>query len=184
MPDYRHHYRAGGGYFFTVVTHHRQTILLNEDIRAALRVSVNEVRETLPFKVEAWVLLPDHLHCVWTLPENDNNYSLRSLLIKRGVSKQCKNYFDAKRQSKSRKSRNESTLWQRRFWEHHIRDDQDFERCINFSGGKSKLSKEQLAQAVERLELNLPLEIGVSRLALVKYPTPVQLLKTWVFEKV
>lgn len=132
MPEYRRHYREGGSYFFTVVTHHRQEILLNEDIRAALRAFVNEVRETMPFKVEAWVLLPDHLHCIWTLPEHDENYSLRWLLIKRGVSKQCKNYFDATKQSKSRKSRDESTLWQRRFWEHHIRDEKDFERCINY----------------------------------------------------
>jgi putative transposase len=87
MPSYRRHYRAGGSYFFTVVTHHRQKILLNEDIRTALRASVNEVRQTMPFKVEAWVLLPDHLHCIWTLPEDDDNYSLRWLLIKRGVSK-------------------------------------------------------------------------------------------------
>jgi putative transposase len=132
MREYRRHYRAGGSYFFTVVTHHRQKILLNEDIRTALRASVNEVRQTMPFKVEAWVLLPDHLHCIWTLPENDDNYSLRWLLIKRGVSKQCKSYFDEKKQSKSRKSRHESTLWQRRFWEHHIRDEEDFERCMNY----------------------------------------------------
>jgi putative transposase len=72
------------------------------------------------------------LHCVWTLPENDDNYSLRWLLIKRGVSKHCKGYFDAKKQSKSRRSRNESTLWQRRFWAHHIRDEEDFERCMNY----------------------------------------------------
>jgi putative transposase len=132
MPSYRRHYREGGSYFFTVVTQHRQKILLNEDIRKSLRASITEVRKTLPFKVEAWVLLPDHLHCIWTLPENDDNYSLRWLLIKRGVSKRCKNYFDAKKQSTSRKSRNESTIWQRRFWEHHIRDDEDFERCMNY----------------------------------------------------
>lgn len=51
MPVYRRHYREGGSYFFTVVTYHRQKILLNEDIRTALRASVNEVRQTMPFKV-------------------------------------------------------------------------------------------------------------------------------------
>jgi putative transposase len=132
MPDYRCHYREGGSYFFTAVTHHRQKILLYKDIRTALRASINEVRQTLPFKVEAWILLPDHLYCIWTLPENDENYSLRWLLIKRGVSKQFKNYFDARKQSNSRRSRNESTIWQRRFWKHHIRDDKDFERCMNY----------------------------------------------------
>jgi putative transposase len=132
MPQYHRYYQKGGSYFFTVVTHQRQKILLNEDIRMALRDSINEVRETMPFTVEAWVLLPDHLHCIWTLPTGDDNYSLRWLLIKRGVSKRCTSYFDPKKQSTSRKSRHESTLWQRRFWEHHVRDEQDFERCMNY----------------------------------------------------
>lgn len=77
MPEYRRHYHKGGSYFFTVVTHQRQKILLNEDMRLALRESISEIRKTLPFKVDAWVLLPDHLHCIWTLPEGDDNYSLR-----------------------------------------------------------------------------------------------------------
>ncbi len=132
MPEYRRHYHKGGSYFFTVVTHQRQKILLNEDIRVALRESIGKVRETLPFKVDAWVLLPDHLHCIWTLPEGDDNYSLRWLRIKQGVSKRCQQYFDPKKQSASRKSRHESTIWQRRFWEHHIRDEQDFERCMDY----------------------------------------------------
>jgi putative transposase len=132
MPEYRRHYQQGGSYFFTVVTHHRQSILLNDDIRIALRASITEVRQTLPFKVDAWVLLPNHLHCIWTLPENDDNYSLRWLLIKRGVSKRCTQYFDVKKQSASRKSRHESTIWQRRFWEHSIRDENDFATCMNY----------------------------------------------------
>lgn len=132
MPKYRRHYKQGGSYFFTVVTHHRQPILLNDDIRIALRASINEVRQTLPFKVDAWVLLPDHLHCIWTLPENDDNYSLRWLLIKRGVSKRCTQYLDVKKRSASRKSRHESTIWQRRFWEHCIRDENDFATCMNY----------------------------------------------------
>ena len=132
MPEYRRHYHKGGSYFFTVVTHQRQKILLNEDMRSALRSSIQEVQQTLSFKVDAWVLLPDHLHCIWTLPEGDDNYSLRWLRIKQGVSKRCNHYFDPKKQSASRKSRHESTIWQRRFWEHHIRHVQDFERCMNY----------------------------------------------------
>lgn len=132
MPEYRRHYQQGGSYFFTVVTHHRRLILLNDDIRIALRASIAEVHQTLPFKVDAWVLLPNHLHCIWTLPENDDNYSLRWLLIKRGVSKRCTQYLDVKKQSASRKSRHESTIWQRRFWEHSIRDENDFAACINY----------------------------------------------------
>jgi putative transposase len=85
VPNYRRHYVEGGSYFFTVVTYKRQAIFTDEPVRVALREAIRETRVTLPFKVEAWVLLPDHLHCIWTLPEKDNNFSLRWTKIKQGV---------------------------------------------------------------------------------------------------
>jgi REP-associated tyrosine transposase len=133
MPNYRRVRAQGGTFFFTVVTYQRQNILINEPARQALRFAVNEIRRSLPFLVDAWVLLPDHLHCIWTLPEGDDNYSLRWLLIKQSVSRRCAvAYRDRLRLSQSRQRRREAPLWQRRFWEHQIRDETDFERHVDY----------------------------------------------------
>src|SRR5574340_1201036 len=82
MPNYRRTDAEGGCYFFTVNTLHRQPILVNADVRAALREAIESVRTTLPFSIDAWVLLPDHLHCLWTLPPDDADFSTRWKLIK------------------------------------------------------------------------------------------------------
>src|SRR5712692_4896696 len=133
MPDYRRARVQGGTFFFTVVTYQRQNILLDEPIRQALRFAVNETRRSLPFHIDAWVLLPDHLHCVWTLPDGEDNYSLRWSLIKQSVSRRCAAaYQDKAALSQSRQKRRESLLWQRRFWEHQIRDEADFERHVDY----------------------------------------------------
>lgn len=116
----------------SVVTHKRQRFLLDEPIRLALRQSIQEVRKQWPFKVEAWVLLPDHIHCIWTLPQDDDDFSIRWSLIKGGVSKRCKEYENPKLLSKSRMARGESSLWQRRFWEHQIRDEEDFAQHMDY----------------------------------------------------
>jgi putative transposase len=133
MPSYRRDYVKGGCYFFTVVTYQRQRILLDEPFRTALRLSIGEVRQTLPFTTQAWVLLPDHLHCLWTLPEDDYDFSQRWLQIKAGVIRRVGDlYFDPGRLSRSRQKRNESTVWQRRFWEHRIKDERDFARHMDY----------------------------------------------------
>lgn len=77
MSQYRRVRTLGGSYFFTVVTYRRQRLLINTDIRWILREIVQEVRREYPFVIDAWVLLPDHTHCVWTLPEGDSDYSKR-----------------------------------------------------------------------------------------------------------
>jgi putative transposase len=69
--------RAGCTYFFTVVTHGRRPILIYPEVRQALREGINKVRQTMPFGIEAWVSLPDHLHTIWTLPENDARFAAR-----------------------------------------------------------------------------------------------------------
>lgn len=133
MPEYRRIKTKGGTYFFTVNTHLRRPILTTESFRQALRDGINRARQTLPFKIEAWVLLPDHLHAIWTLPMNDHNYSSRWAIIKRQVSKNCPAQFDSSAQiSNSRLKRQESGIWQRRYWEHQIRDDLDFERHMDY----------------------------------------------------
>lgn len=71
MPEYRRANAQGGTYFFTVNTYRRQPVLTDEDVRDALREGINKTREVIPFQILAWVLLPDHLHCIWTLPEGD-----------------------------------------------------------------------------------------------------------------
>ncbi|RBP50357.1 putative transposase [Neisseria gonorrhoeae] len=80
---YRRFYRNGGTYFFTVVTNKRQKILTDDAVRLALRQAVMAVRERYPFEILAWVLMPDHLHTIWRLPDNDSAYSERWRQIKR-----------------------------------------------------------------------------------------------------
>jgi len=124
---------GGNTYFFTVVMHRRQTILCNDDIRSALRGAIVKTRKIHPFEIDAWVLMPDHLHCIWTLPEGDANFTTRWAMIKRYVTKQCaEKYQRDEWLNKSRIKRKESTLWQRRFWEHQIRDDADFQRHFDY----------------------------------------------------
>ena len=133
MPDYRRAKEAGGTYFFTVVSYRRQNILCEEGIRHALRDAIQNVRETDPFAIDAWVLLPDHLHCIWTLPPGDTHYSPRWARIKRFVSQKCGPGKDhTKWMNDSQRQRHESTIWQRRFWEHQIRDDRDLARHIDY----------------------------------------------------
>ena len=133
MSQYIRAQQKGGTFFFTVVTYQRQTFLLDERIRMALRSSINEVREMLPFSIDAWVLLPDHIHCIWTLPDEDSNYSKRWGLIKRGVSVQVKGDFHrADLMSKSKVNKRESTLWQRRFWEHQISNEKDLKAHMDY----------------------------------------------------
>ena len=133
MPEYIRAKTAGGTYFFTVNTLLRQPILTEKIVRDALRAGIQRARQTLPFRIEAWVLLPDHLHAIWTLPENDHNYSARWAIIKRQVSKSYGNQFQSSENiGDSRQKRRESGIWQRRFWEHQIRDDLDFERHMDY----------------------------------------------------
>ena len=133
MSDYRRIKTPGGTYFFTVITHLRRPILTSEVIRQALREGIQRARQTLPLKIEAWVLLPDHLHAVWTLPPEDNNSGARWAIIKRQVSRRYNNYWDGlPKLSDSQRKRRESGVWQRRFWEHQIRDDLDFQRHMDY----------------------------------------------------
>jgi putative transposase len=133
MSRYRRANTLGGTYFFTVVTYRRRPFLCDEDVRAALRIAIERVRERHPFAIEAWVLLPDHLHTIWTLPEGDANFSFRWGAIKRHVSLICGERLNRPElMSASKKKHRESTLWQRRYWEHLIRDEEDFCRHVDY----------------------------------------------------
>ncbi len=148
MPEYRRGRIKGGTYFFTLVTQDRQPILTDAEVRKALREGIEEVRQSLPFIIEAWVLLPDHLHTIWTLPEGDANYQARWAITKRAVTKRCiskvseKNQINMVRKTHptyldntlcaSMQKRQEGGFWQRRFWEHVIRDEADFHRYLDY----------------------------------------------------
>lgn len=133
MPEYRRANTKGGTYFFTVNSNRRQKVLTDEDVRNALRGGIEKTRITLPFEVVAWVMLPDHLHCIWTLPEGDADFAKRWGMIKRHVSQCCAHRFKQEEGlSDSRRKRNESSLWQRRYWEHQIRDEIDLARHVDY----------------------------------------------------
>lgn len=133
MSRYRRADIPGATYFFTVVTYRRRPILCDDMVRAALRNAVKTVQSRHPFTVDAWVLLPDHLHCLWTLPTDDADYPLRWGMIKRMVSLACtSNYHRTDWMTASKTKHRESTFWQRRYWEHTIRDDGDLNRHIDY----------------------------------------------------
>jgi len=129
MFDYRRVKRKGGCYFFTVTPEGRRTVLTDDAIRGGLRQGIVDARRTLPFAIDAWVLLPDHLHCLWRLPENDANYGARWAILKRAASRRAPFTFAA---NASRRKRKENALWQRRFWEHLIRDQRDFDNHFDY----------------------------------------------------
>lgn len=93
MSNYRRATATGACYFFTLVSYRRQPILCDGPVRAELRAAISDVRAKWPFTVNAWVLLPDHLHCIWTLPVGDNNYPTRWSMIKRQVSLTCRDAY-------------------------------------------------------------------------------------------
>ena len=127
--NYRRIWLAGGTYFFTVTLLQRgNNALLTEHI-AALRLAVSEVKTNYPFTIHAWVVLPDHLHCVLELPPNDSNYALRWRLIKSAFSK--KMVADEPR-SMVRQARGERGIWQRRYWAHLITHDADFANHVDY----------------------------------------------------
>jgi len=125
---YRRADAAGGTYFFTVNLADRQSDLLVrqwEDLREV----ISDVRQAHPFSIVAMVVLPDHLHAIWRLPEGDADFPLRWSLIKSGFSRR---QATGERIRPSRKAKRERGIWQPRFWEHQIRDDADLERHVDY----------------------------------------------------
>ena len=133
MTWYRRALVGGGTYFFTVVTYRRRRFLTDEAPRRWLREAIEATRADHPFEIDAWVLLPDHLHCIWTLPEGDADYPMRWALIKGRFTKKAKGLLRREDwMTASKRKHREGTVWQRRFWEHVIRHDRDFEPHLNY----------------------------------------------------
>ena len=113
---YRRSFQPGGTFFFTVVTANRRPIFAAADAVGLLRESFRTVRKARHFDIDAIVILPDHLHCIWTLPDGDADFMTRWRLIKTWFSKHSafKN------------------IWQHRYWEHLLRDERDFEHHVDY----------------------------------------------------
>jgi putative transposase len=133
MSDYRRNFVPGGTYFFTVVTHERHRLFEQDQARVLLREAIQRVREKRPFTIVAMVLLPDHLHCVWTLPQGDADYPTRWRQIKEEFTR---SFLEAGggegTVSSSRQRKAERGIWQRRYWEHTCTDEDDLNRCIDY----------------------------------------------------
>jgi putative transposase len=136
---YRRAKVKGGTYFFTLVTHRRIKIFAQSENVELLRQAFRKVKERHPFKIDAFVLLPDHLHCIWTLPQGDADFSTRWRLIKSDFSRQigAVGWVEERNPTKtttsaSRLRKNEKPIWQRRFWEHLIRNHEDLRRHVEY----------------------------------------------------
>ena len=130
--QYRRAKIAGASYFFTVVTHERQPIFRNPDAVALFQAGVDHIRLRHPFQIDAFVILPDHIHTVWTLPDGDADFSKRWRLIKEAFTKPFARSPQHSAPSASRRSKGEQAVWQRRFWEHVIRNDDDYAAHIDY----------------------------------------------------
>ncbi len=128
MTSYRRAKTPGGVYFFTVNLAERQRTILVDHI-ALLKRLFREEQKAHPFRINALVILPDHLHAVFTLPAKDADYSGRWRRIKAVFSAALS---PTERRSASRRSKGERGIWQRRFWEHFIRDEQDYARHVDY----------------------------------------------------
>ena len=128
MTNYRRARTANATYFFTVNLADRTSTLLVDRIDD-LRDAIRHVQHRHPFAIDAMVVLPEHLHAVWTLPPGDADHSLRWRLIKTRFSRVMPK---GERRCDSRLAKSERGIWQRRYWEHLIRNDDDFSRHVDY----------------------------------------------------
>jgi putative transposase len=140
--QYRRAFLPGGSFFFTAVTHDRQPLFHTADNVEVLREAFRVVKTKHPFEVDAVVILPDHLHCIWTLPPDDADFSTRWRLIKTWFTKhlgagETSGYAALTRPKteevgRIRRSRNPTPVWQQRYWEHTLRDKTDLIRHVEY----------------------------------------------------
>lgn len=129
MSNYRRAFIPGGTWFFTVnCLQRRHNDLLVREIDL-LRLVIKNVRAKYPFQIDAWVVLPERMHCVFSLPQGDSDFSLRWRLIKSAFSRALPKTESL---SVSRKAHGERGIWQRHYWEHLIRDELDFQRHVDY----------------------------------------------------
>ena len=129
--QYRRAFVPGGSYFFTVVTERRRPLLASADAVEVLRNAFRAVRSTRPFEINAMVVLPDHLHCIWTMPLKDADFATRWRLVKTWFTKHCAPVLRSPPNC-ARAAKREQALWQHRYWEHLLRDETDFARHMDY----------------------------------------------------
>ena len=128
MTNYRRNFVPGGSFFFTVNLADRRQQLLTNHINA-LREAFRYATSRHPLTIDAVVILPEHLHAVWTLPDGDIDFPLRWRLVKTVFSRALPSDETV---STSRKSKGERGIWQRRYWEHTLRDENDYARHVDY----------------------------------------------------
>ena len=128
---YRRNLKPGATYFFTLVTHERAKLFADEANVARWRAAVARVQRKRSFVIEAEVILPDHLHLLWTMPEGDADYATRIRLAKAEFTKSLA-LSGVASANLSRAQKGERDVWQRRYWEHTIRDDRDFQVRLDY----------------------------------------------------
>ena len=133
MSQYIRSAQPNGLFFFTQISHQRRPILCDEAVRQALRQAIVAARHRYPFDIIAWVSMPDHIHTIWQLPEKDSAFGQRWSIIKRLTTQALLPYHLPLQQlSASYRARQEKGIWQRRFYEHQIRDEEDFQRHMDY----------------------------------------------------
>ena len=133
MPNYRRVKIKGATYFLTLVTYDRRKLFYSSEVRQLLLDAIAHVEEYHPFDMVAYCILSNHVHFLWRMPEDDDNYSMRIAEIKKRFSKCYKDtYGQIDQINLSQRKRGESGLWQRRFWEHYIRNEEDLHMHIDY----------------------------------------------------
>jgi putative transposase len=134
MADYRRWRVEGGTYFFTLVAHSRAPLFAHASAREILGIKLRECQAKWPFEINAIVLLPEHLHALWTLPPGDAAYSRRWAWIKKEFTKEWLAIGGSEQPvSKARRERGDRGIWQPRYWEHTIEDELDFDRHFDYA---------------------------------------------------
>lgn len=133
MPNYRRAFAPGGTFFFTQVTFNRSPFLLGDLAREALHAAIAECQERWPFELDAIVLLPDHLHAMWTLPSGDSDYSRRWGWLKKTFTQRYLRAGGTESPVSPGKRRDgRRGIWQAKFWEHTIRDPDDLNKHLDY----------------------------------------------------
>ena len=133
MPEYRRVFLKGGIFFITIVTYNRMPLFTNPQARKIPHKAWVDVAGRFPFKTDAICLLPDHIHVLIRLSDGDANYPMRIREIKRLFTKEyLGNIGQGAPRNESRQKKNEAAIWQRRYWEHVIRDENDLHHHIDY----------------------------------------------------
>ncbi len=127
---YKRYFQPGGTYFFTVVTCNRRKIFVDEHEFQLFHQAIDYVQRNHPFQINAYCICPDHVHMIWTLSDNDSDYPTRWRLIKSNFSRNW-TFKENIQITSSRTKKHERMVWQRRYWEHYIKDEIDLKNLTS-----------------------------------------------------